>query len=230
MIKSRSSSSPNLLRALALAATPFLSAGCATLFTGTTDVVTFDSNVPGVRLTIDGQYRGELPITLTMSRNFVGGRQFNAKFERTGWHTQEFQLNREFNPVAILDITCIPTSGGVDVLTGALMKFSPTDYHVHMLQAGASVRSGEFQRSLRAWQFALGSYQRVQADLARGGGEHLDALAVAVTGGDREASARFREEAVRSAPVLLGASSAREFVARLDGVLAGDPALRAWRI
>ena len=42
-------------------------------------------------------YQGELPLTVDMSRNFVGGRRFFARFERDGYVTQEFQLNREFN-------------------------------------------------------------------------------------------------------------------------------------
>lgn len=218
------------LRAIVLVAAQVVTAGCATIFTGTTDVLTFDANVTGVRLTVDGQYLGELPITLPMSRNFVGGRQFVAKFERGGYQTQEFLLKREFNAVAILDVTSIPTSGGVDVLTGALMKFSPRDYHVVMLPSGASARSTEFQRSLRARHYALGSFRRVQADLARGGGEHLDALAAAIADGDPVGSERIREEAMRSAPALIGASTADAFVARLDRVLSNDPALSAWRI
>src|SRR3954470_14972947 len=111
---------------LAMAAA--LLSGCATIFTGTTDTLRFDSNVGGVRLTVDGRYEGELPLTIDMSRNFMGGKQFMAKFERQGYATQEFQLSREFNTVAILDISCTIISGGVDVLTGAMMRFSPHDY------------------------------------------------------------------------------------------------------
>jgi len=218
------------IRAIALFAALLANAGCATLFTGTSDVLSFDANVPGVRLSVDGEYLGQLPLTYTMSRNFVGGRQFVAKFERTGYQVQEFQLKREFNAVAILDVTSIPTSGGVDVLTGALMRFAPREYHVVMLEAGASPRSEAFQRRLRVRQYALGSFRRVQADLARGGGEHLDALAFAVAGGDPVVSARIRDEAMRSVPVLLGALTAPEFLERIDGMLAGNPSLSDWRI
>src|SRR3954465_3225312 len=65
--------------------------GCATIFTGTQDTLHFDANVPGVRLTLDGMYQGELPLTLDISRNFVGGRRFAAKFEREGYVTQQFE-------------------------------------------------------------------------------------------------------------------------------------------
>jgi hypothetical protein len=216
-------------RAALLLAAALLLGGCATIFTGTTDQLTFDANVPGVRLSVDGQYLGELPLALPMSRNFVGGRQFIARFERAGYVTQEFRLQREFNAVAILDITSIPTSGGIDVLTGALMKFAPTSYHVQMLPAGRSASSAEFQRDVRAWGLALATWRSVQKDLARGGGEHLSALAGVLAAGDRAGAASVTRASVAGRWPLLAAATPHEFVARLDGVLAADAAAAPYR-
>jgi hypothetical protein len=213
----------------ALAALAALS-GCATIFTGTTDTLTFSSNVPEVRLTIDGQYKGELPVTLRMSRNFMGGQQFVAKFEREGYVTQEFRLQREFNMVAILDVTSVLTSGGVDVLTGSLLRFSPTGYQVQMLSEGSSAGSTSFRRSTDLHRYALMNYRNIQKDIARGGGEYLSSFAAALCGADAEASALVSAEAVRSAGPLLAAASAPEFVERFDGMLAESPALRAYRM
>lgn len=210
----------------ALLAAALALSGCATLFTGTTDTLTFASNVSGVRLTIDGQYQGELPLTLTMSRNFVGGRQFVARFEREGFATQEFRLNREFNTVAILDVTSIPTSAGIDALTGSLLRFAPTAYHVQMLKEGGSTLSPEFQRSLALHRYALLNYRSVQKDVARGGGESLSALA-ALCGRDDDAVGLVSEEALRNPPLLLDATGPHDFIARLDRMLAASPALRA---
>jgi hypothetical protein len=215
---------------LLLVAASIATGGCATMFTGTTDTLTFDANVPGVRLTIDGQYRGELPLALTMSRNFMGGQQFVARFERDGYAPQEFRLNREFNTVAILDVTSIPTSGGVDVLTGSLLKFSPTGYHVQMLEAGKSAASAEFRRSTTLWGYALVNHRNLQKDIARGGGPYLSSFASAVAAGDERAAALVREESLRSAGPLLAALAANEFVERFDAMLARHPALRAHRI
>src|SRR4051794_38819253 len=122
-----------------LAIAAILATGCATIFTGTQDTLTFDSNVPGVRLTIDGRYQGELPITFDMSRNFMGGKEFLARFEKPGYATQEFKLEREFNPMAILDISAPLTSGVIDIATGAMLRFSPTQYHVEMTLAGGAL-------------------------------------------------------------------------------------------
>lgn len=209
---------------------PFLLAGCATLFTGTTDTLTFRANVPGVRLSVDGQYKGELPLAVTMSRGFVGGQQFIARFERAGYVTQEFRLNRQFNAVAVLDVTSIPTSGGIDVLTGALMKFSPTDYHVQMLPAGTSAGSAGFQRGVRATGYALANHRGIQKDLARGGGEHLASFAAALAGGAPRVAELIQQASLREAPLLLAASTSHEFIERVNQVLAIRPALRPYRL
>ena len=82
------------IRWLHLAAALWLLSGCATLFSGTSDKLKFDANVPGVKLTVDGHFLGELPLEIEMSRNFFGGRQFAAKFERPGYATQQFVLTQ----------------------------------------------------------------------------------------------------------------------------------------
>jgi hypothetical protein len=215
--------------ALAAAASAAL-AGCATIFTGTTDHLSFEANVPGVRLSVDGRYLGELPLKLPMSRNFVGGQQFIAKFEKEGYVPQEFRLTREFNAVAILDVTSIPTSGGIDVLTGALMKFSPTDYHVQMLKEGQAATSAEFRRATETYRCALASWRAIQKDLARGGGADLAAFAAVVAGAEGSAAAAVSQASLRQGDVLLGATSAHDFVVRVDRVLASSEALRAYRL
>jgi hypothetical protein len=207
-----------------------LLAGCATIFTGTTDTLTFDANVPGVRLSVDGEYKGELPLTVPMSRNFVGGRRFVARFEKEGWATQEFELHREFNMVAILDVTSIPTSGGVDVLTGSLMKFSPTGYHVQMLKQGQHAGSAEFRREVAVYGYALASHLALQKDAARGGGAHLSALASLMCGPDEAAGARLATEWTENATLLVGAGDPHDLLRRLDRVIAATPTLHACRM
>ncbi len=192
--------------------------GCATIFTGTTDWISFDSNVPGVRLTLDGQLRGELPIRLEQSRSSVGGRQFVARFEKEGYATQEFRLNQDFNPVALLDLSSTVVSGGVDVLTGALFKFSPTEYHVQMVEQGKDPHSREAQRSRELYEFALVNWRRLQSDLARGGGEHLSTLAV-LLGEEPARKHRIEAALVAHSPRLVAQSTAHRFLDQLQTVV-----------
>lgn len=213
-----------------LIAVPSLFGGCATIFTGTVDTLKFDANVPGARLTVDGQYKGELPLTLTMSRNFMNGQQFKAKFEKAGYVTQEFQLSREFNYVAVLDVTSIPTSGGIDLLTGSLMKFAPNEYHVQMLRNDQKTGSTEYQRSASLYRYALTNYAKLQTDIARGGGEYLASFAEALSGREAARDSVIVDAVLRNAPFLLDASSAHDFVARFNTVLGENPALREFRM
>jgi len=199
--------------------------GCGTIFTGTTDDIKFTANIPNVRLTIDKQPKGVIPITVKQSRGFMNGESFTAKFEADGYETQEFQLKRNFNTVAVLDITSIPTSGGIDFITGSLMRFEPTEYHIEMRKKGKS--SAEFEHELRAWRYALMNYRRIQRDLARGGGEYLDSFAQTVGG---EAGSAIAEHALRNAGTLLEASGPHDFVHRFNGTLANNPRLQAYAI
>lgn len=199
--------------------------GCATLFTGTNDELTFNANVHGVRLTIDGQPKGTLPITVTQSRDFMHGQEFRVKLEAQGYETQQFQLKRQFNWVAILDITSVPTSGGIDYYTGALMHFEPKEYHIQMVKKGKG--AAQLEREKRVWRYTLINYRRIQSDLARGGGEHLESFAQAVGG---EAGSAVAEHTLRNARPLLEASGPHEFVFRFNQALERQPDLSAYRI
>jgi hypothetical protein len=202
--------------------------GCATLFTGTSDEIKFSANVPGVRLTIDDQPKGTLPVTVKQSRDFMHGQEFRVKFEAPGYETQEFQLKRQFNWVALLDITSIPTSGGIDYYTGALMRFDPNEYHVQMKKKGKG--SAEFEREKRLWRYALVNYRGVQQDVSRGGGEHLESFASALSGRRGGADSLIAEQALRHAPALLEASGPHDFIHRFNDMLAADPSLRVYQM
>jgi len=214
-------------RSARLAALPLLATlGCATIFTGTTDTMRFDANVTGVRLSVDGQYLGELPLKLDMSRSFVGGRQFLARFEKEGYTTQEFPLQREFNTVAILDISSTIVSGGIDVLTGALMRFSPKEYHVRMVPAVGS--KAEAERSVELFRFALFNFARLRKDIARGGGETLDTFARMAAGGDWNGAREIAEAVLSRRQMLVGQTRAPALTASLRSIVAGQPELSAY--
>jgi len=217
-----------LFAVLPLVSALILLGGCATIFTGTTDELKFNANVPGVRLSIDGQPRGTLPLTVTQSRDFMHGQEFRVKLEAPGYETQEFQLKRQFNWVAILDITSVPTSGGIDYYTGSLMHFEPREYHIQMKKKEKG--SAEFERNKRLWRYALLNYRKLQMDLARGGGEYLDSLASAMSGTRGGTDSLIAEQALRHAPELLEASGPHDFIHRFNDLLANHPGLRVYQM
>ncbi len=202
--------------------------GCATIFTGTHDEMTFEANVPGVRLTIDGQFQGQLPLKIDMSRNFFGGHHFMAKFEADGYQTQEFKLNTAFNGVAVLDITSIPTSGGIDLLTGSLFLFSPTEYRIQMLKVGETAASVEYERSLDAYRFGLTNSAAIQRDVARGGGAYLTNFAWLLSRGEEGAQGRIVAESIRHRDSLVVGDDPRLFVRRYGDMVSQSRDLGAF--
>jgi hypothetical protein len=115
------------------------------------------------------------------------------------------------------------------VLTGSLMKFSPREYHVQMVEAGSSATSPEFRRSLDLYRFALTNYRDLQRDIARGGGDYLAAFAWLLCAGDASAS-RLLVERSASRRSLASSSSAHRFVDEFDRMLADSPELRGYRL
>lgn len=143
--------------------------GCATMFSGTSDTIAFTTNVDEVRVYIGGRYVGTTPLTLDVNRQTNKGPL--VRFVKDGYESQEFYLSQKFDTVAILDITSILTSGGIDVLSGAIMEFSPREYHVEMIDAKLS-NIYDRQKQIQFARFILFNAHNIQKDLANDGGEY----------------------------------------------------------
>jgi hypothetical protein len=148
--------------------------GCATIFTGTTDVIKFSSNVDPVRVFIGGRLVGTTPLTADVRREI--GKGPIVRFEKEGYETQEFPLEKEFNWVSVPDVTSVITSGGIDVLTGAIMEYSPRQYHIEML-TNKQTSINESQHQITFAKFVLLNADWIRVDLANDGGEYSNALA-----------------------------------------------------
>lgn len=99
--------------------------GCATMFSGTSDMITFESEPSGAVVVIDGVDRGRTPFTTSVGRD-IGGADVMYRLE--GYETRSFELGQEFNTTAIWGIFCFPLCPIVDVLTGAIMEYDPVSY------------------------------------------------------------------------------------------------------
>lgn len=180
-----------------------LTAGCATLFTGTTDTIKFSSNVDPVRVYIGGRFVGKTPLTTTVKREIGQGPRI--KFEKEGYGTQEFYLEKEFNWVSVLDISSVVTSGGVDVLTGAVVKYSKDSYHVEMIP-NSRTSLLERQRQIKFANFVLLNADSIRTDLARDGGEYAHSL-VSLAVADETNSIEFETWLLNQKRSLVSASN-----------------------
>ena len=184
--------------------------GCATIFSGTSDEISFSTNADPVRVYIDGLNVGNTPLKVTVEKTVGLGRQ--VRFEKDGYKTEEFNLKNKFDTVAILDITSILTSGGIDVITGAMMEYSPKQYHIEMLKDNQVIPASQSKQILFA-SFVLTNADVIKENLASGGGEALDALLLLVNSG--QSSFKFTKWLADNTRSILATQSAEALLTKI---------------
>ncbi|MFB6230178.1 MAG: PEGA domain-containing protein [Salinibacter sp.] len=123
-------------------AASFLLVGCATLFSGTSDQIKFESEPSGAEVVIDGIERGTTPTTITVSRDINDKR---VTLQKEGYSDKVFRLQKEFATVAILNLGN-PLFWGIDVLTGALFKYKPLRYNMELDPASSSIENSDSEK------------------------------------------------------------------------------------
>jgi hypothetical protein len=171
----------------------FTLVGCATIISGSDQLLTVNSNVQGAEVYLNDQMLGTTPLSVSVKR----GQEGILRVQAEGHQPYQVALNRDINTVFFVNIL----SGGVfgsttDYSTGAMYKYEPSTFFAS-LQPGqlsmAERRSWERREGLRA--YVLMNHQAIVTDLAAGEGEHMDVLAslLAVGPEDRtEALQRWR--------------------------------------
>lgn len=104
--------------------------GCATIFTGTSDTVTFETDPPGARVIVNGIDLGRTPLTTSFRRSLHP--QF-INYRLDGYEQRTVEMGRRLNGVAYANLLCLwffALCGGVDGFSGALMVYDPASYLV----------------------------------------------------------------------------------------------------
>ncbi|NBC15849.1 MAG: PEGA domain-containing protein [Bacteroidetes bacterium] len=114
-----------------------LLSGCATLFSGTEDDITFDSEPQGAQVLIDGIVVGTTPTTVVVDR--PGLEETDVTVQLDGYDPLRFELDTEFNNTAILNVFFWP-GFVVDVLTGALFKYDKKSYTADLEDGTVTMR------------------------------------------------------------------------------------------
>lgn len=97
---------------------PLLASGCATVVTGTTAPVRLNSEPPGARMYVDGEFRGNGPVEVELSR----AKDHRITAKQPGYEPTDANLRRSFNGVAVLNLICV-LCWGVDAVSGGLWNF-----------------------------------------------------------------------------------------------------------
>ncbi|SPY34999.1 PEGA domain [Porphyromonas cangingivalis] len=105
-----------------------LTSSCATIFTGTSDTIRFNSNPQGASIYIDGIEICKTPCDYKVKRS-LGNKDFEVKLD--GYEARIITLDREFNPIAILNLGGM-IGWAVDAATGAMMQYGRKSYDINL--------------------------------------------------------------------------------------------------
>lgn len=109
---------------LFIIASTFLWSGCGTIFSGTTDQISFSSSPSGTNVIINGAKVGKTPVTVPVKRNLSAPQ---VRIEKEGYDSNHVVLQNEFNMASLWNIFVWP-GFIVDAASGALMKYPVTQY------------------------------------------------------------------------------------------------------
>lgn len=153
-----------------------LVSGCATLFSGSDDNISFTSDPPNVKVYMNTRYLGVTPLNITVKRvGFATANLNTFRFEKKGHRAQEFRLTTEFNNVTLLNTISI-VSYLTDAFTGAITQYSPTDYHIILEKSDQEQHSKSFRRRTLVQSYILVNYYDLRENIVLGNGVHINNL------------------------------------------------------
>lgn len=145
-------------------------AGCATIASGTTQMVSVSTNVDGAELYLDGEKIGTTPFTGALPKN-----KSTMRVEAEGYRSETLSLAKSIDPLFFGNIIIGGTLGSItDFATGAAYQYAPASYQVELQEAGQSEQAFRAQTATR--KFAMIYIDEISRDASAGGGEYLDAL------------------------------------------------------
>ena len=98
--------------------------GSATIFSGTSQSISIDSEPAGAKVYVDGQLRGTTPLSIMMNKKLSSS---DIRVQKDGYVDINVPMKKQFDPVAILNIFWDLST--TDALTGSVMQYSPNNYY-----------------------------------------------------------------------------------------------------
>ena len=115
-----------IIISLSILSVLILFTSCATVLSGTSQSITFESSPSGAAIFLDGDRIGATPFTTSLKKS----KYKSFRIELEGYHTMSRSLDREVDLVALLSIFW--DLGTTDLLSGAAMKYGENSYFVEL--------------------------------------------------------------------------------------------------
>jgi hypothetical protein len=149
--------------------------GCATIISGSQQIITVNSDVPGAQVTLNGIPLGVTPLIVSIKR----GQEGVLSVQMPGYTPFQAPITKKVNGIFFVNILSGGTFGSsTDYSTGAMYAYEPDTYFVTLAPAGMSPpAAAAWRRKENVRAFVLLNNEALAHDLADGQGEYVDALA-----------------------------------------------------
>ena len=150
-----------------------LTSSCATIMTGKTQEVTFDSEPQGAEVAVNGRVIGKTPTTIQLDKK----QDQSVSFKLEGYKTQTRRLETKIQGFFWGNIVLGGFIGSTtDGITGGMHEYSPNQYYI-TLSKDKNVSTTIFgSEKAKVKEFIVVSYASLKVDLSRGKGDYLDSL------------------------------------------------------
>lgn len=143
---------------------------CATIATGTTQLVTVTSNVDDAEIKLDGMLIGKTPFTGEIKKD---GKLLTI--DKEGYKTHQIALSTTMEGMFWGNIIIGGTLGSItDFATGAAYKYAPASFQVELIEKGLSI--DDFKKNYELKKFAMVNISNIAIDLSNNGGDYLNTL------------------------------------------------------
>ena len=166
----------------------FVLQGCASIVSGTTQQMSFQSNPDDVTVTVTGRVLGKTPFTIQLDKK----KDQSVTFTKEGYKPLTMELATTMDPWFWGNIVLGGLIGSTtDGLSGAVHQYSPSQYFVSLQPEGVTTESSTLKSQReKAKDFIVRNYTNLMTDLSMGSGENVSALMSLLNiGKDKEADA-----------------------------------------
>jgi hypothetical protein len=145
--------------------------GCASMFSGSSEPVTFNSSPDGATVTVSGEVLGKTPTTITLKRK--SGQV--VEFDKEGYTKQKMQMTTSFNPWVLANVLwcfACPLSTTTDYVSGAAHEYSPNHYYVTLVPVGSVPTAAETKKT-KVKDFIVSNYSSIMQELSTTSGTNI---------------------------------------------------------
>lgn len=147
-----------------------LLSACGTLFSGTNQTLTVNSNVDHAKVYVNGMPICSTPCAIDLNRSNTNA---TLIFKKDGYEDMVFILKSQFNQIALANLTMV-YSWTTDFISGGVWQYAPDSVYVEMEKSKMTkAELDSFKKDSDIRRFVLFNFK----DLKSGKDEHLNSLA-----------------------------------------------------